>query len=55
METLFGGGMATGRYAMGSGKVLGVFSGFGDSVDKKPVINIKSDTQQFVDLASTEQ
>jgi hypothetical protein len=55
METLFGGGMATGRYAMGYGEALGVFSGFGDSVDKKPVINIKSDTHQFVDLASTEQ
>jgi hypothetical protein len=48
METLFGGGMATGRYAMGSGEALGVFFGFGDSVDKKPMINIKSDTQHLL-------
>jgi hypothetical protein len=41
LETLFGGGMATGRYAMGYGEVLGVFSGFGDSVDKKLVIHIR--------------
>jgi hypothetical protein len=32
METLFGGGMATGRYAMASGEALGVFSGFHASV-----------------------
>jgi hypothetical protein len=54
MEIIFGGGMTTSRYAMGSGEALGQFSGFGDDVEKKPVINIMCDTKP-VDLTSTKQ
>lgn len=47
MEIIFGGGMATGHWAMGSGEALGVFYGFGETAKKEV------DKQQLVDLTLT--
>jgi hypothetical protein len=53
METIFGGGMATGRWE-GSGKPLGVFYGFLDTMEKKHVVD-PSSTKPVVDLSNTDQ
>jgi hypothetical protein len=52
METIFGGGMATGKWALGNGDPLGVFFGFPDTMDKKPMLDLSS-TKPMVDLSST--
>jgi hypothetical protein len=44
--------MATGRCAQGSGEPLGVFFGFLDTLEKKPVVDLSS-TKPMVDLSTT--
>jgi hypothetical protein len=55
MEQIFGGGMATIRWAQGSREALGLHSGFVDSGVKVEMVDLSSTKVPLVDLSCTKQ